>query len=177
MRMFKVRQKFIDDITTKYKNQYYINLKSWFPNPYYTLKYKFICEIASILSFFCIKMKITANIVTFLNLFLGALAFVIFALDITKYKLLAILIFFSKQILDNVDGFIARKNKSSSKFGKQLDSLCGHVYYHSVLFSLVFHNYYIFNEVIFLYLGLISFIRYTYIKNKKNIILIEDHYL
>ena len=164
MNIIKVREEFIDDITTKYKNQYYINLKSWFPNPYYTLKYKFICEIASILSFFCIKMKITANIVTFLNLFLGALAFVIFALDITKYKLLAILIFFSKQILDNVDGFIARKNKSSSKFGKQLDSLCGHVYYHSVLFSLALHNYYLFNEIIFIYLGLLAFFRYSCIK-------------
>ena len=112
MNIIKVREEFIDDITTKYKNQYYINLKSWFPNPYYTLKYKFICEIASILSFFCIKMKITANIVTFKFIFGGA-CFCNFCLDITKYKLLAILIF-SKQILDNVDGFIARKNKSSS---------------------------------------------------------------
>ena len=65
MRMFKVRQKFIDDITSKYKNQYSINLKSWLPNPYYTLKYKFICEMASFLSYFFLKSGITANFVTF----------------------------------------------------------------------------------------------------------------
>ena len=168
MRMFKVRQKFIDDITSKYKNQYSINLKSWLPNPYYTLKYKFICEMASFLSYFFLKSGITANFVTFLNLFLGIVALVIFALNINELKFLAIIIFFSKQILDNVDGFIARKNRSSSKFGAKLDSICGHVYYHSVLISLVFHNYYIFNEVIFLYLGLISLLLdILIIKNKK----------
>ena len=106
MRMFKVRQKFIDDITSKYKNQYSINLKSWLPNPYYTLKYKFIWKWhLSILFLF----KIGNNrFVTFLNLFLGIVALVIFALNINELKFLAIIIF-SKQILDNVDGFIARK--------------------------------------------------------------------
>ena len=143
-----------------------------------TLKYKIICEIASILSYIFLKIKLSANVITFINLFLAILALQIFALDDTKFKAIGILIFFSKQILDNVDGFIARKNNSSSPFGKKLDAVCGHVYNHSILFSLAFHNYYFFNNSVFLILGICAFLLDISImkieKVKKNF---SGHYL
>jgi len=168
MKFTKVRKAFLNDIINKYKNQYLIDLKSWFPNPYYTLKYKFICEVASFISYFFLKLKLTANTVTMINLLLGILALMIFAMNISELKIIGLLIFFSKQILDNVDGFIARVNKSSSGFGKNLDAICGHVYYHSIFFSLAFHNYYIFENVIFIYLGFLALLLdILVIKNKK----------
>ena len=33
MKLINVRKDFINDITVKYKNQYFINLNSWSPNP------------------------------------------------------------------------------------------------------------------------------------------------
>ena len=62
-------------------------------------------------SYLILKTNITPNFITLFNLFLGVVAFIIFAGDIHQLKILGLIILFSKQILDNVDGFIARKKK------------------------------------------------------------------
>ena len=146
MNYFAVRKAFLNDIIKKYRRQYKIDLKKWLPNPYYILKYKYICEISSFFSYLILKTNITPNFITLFNLFLGVVAFIIFAGDIHQLKILGLIIFFSKQILDNVDGIIARKKKITSKFGAHLDEICGHVYYFSIFFSLTFHSYYLSNN-------------------------------
>ena len=76
----KIRKLFISDISYKYKKNYKINIHDWSSNPYYALKYKFIYELASIISFAIFKTKVTPNLITLVNLFLAILATLIFTI-------------------------------------------------------------------------------------------------
>ena len=51
------------------------------------------------------------------------------------------LFIFQKNVLDNVDGFIARLQKNTSILGDKLDILSGIIYYYAILISLFFHNF------------------------------------
>ena len=154
----KIRKLFISDISYKYKKEYKINIHDWSSNPYYVLKYKYIYELASIISFAIFKTKVTPNFITLVNLFLALLATLIFFFNYIQFKALGISIFFSKQVLDNIDGFIARKKKLFSTYGKKLDEFCGHIYYYSIIISLIAHNYHLSqsNKIIILGLLIIS---------------------
>ena len=112
----------------------------------------------------------TPNLITIVNLFLAILATLIFTFNYIQFKILGILIFFGKQILDNIDGFIARKKKLFSAYGKKLDELCGHVYYYSIIISLIAHNYYLSksNKIIILGLLIISLDLMNIFFRKKN---------
>ena len=149
----KIRKIFFYDISLKYRKEYKINIHDWTQNPYYVLKYKFICEVASIVSYLIFKTKITPNLITLINLLLALIAMIIFVINNEQLKFFGILIFFSKQVLDNTDGFIARKKKLVSKFGEKLDKICGHIYYYSIMISLFAHNFYLSKEITIIILG------------------------
>ena len=116
---YKIRKLFISDISLKYQKEYKINIHNWLHNPYYTLKYKFICELASIISFLIFKTKITPNFITLINLLFALAAMLIFLFNFEQLIILGIFIFFSKQVLDNIDGFIARKKKNGIQLWKR----------------------------------------------------------
>lgn len=65
--------------------------------------------------------KCVTNFITLLNIFFGSLA-IINILD-KDYKLATILIFLAV-LMDSLDGRVARKLKTTSDIGKELDSLC-----------------------------------------------------
>lgn len=166
---YKIRKLFISDISLKYQKEYKINIHNWLHNPYYTLKYKFICELASIISFLIFKTKITPNFITLINLLFALAAMLIFLFNFEQLIILGIFIFFSKQVLDNIDGFIARKKKMVSNYGKELDEICGHTYYYAILISLISHNYYLSENIITLFFGgLIIFFDLANVIFKKN---------
>ena len=92
MNYFAVRKAFFNDIIKKYRKQYKIDLKEWLPNPYYILKYKYICETSSFFSYLILKTNITPNFITLFNLFFGVVAFIIFVADIHQFKILGLII-------------------------------------------------------------------------------------
>ena len=100
------------------------------------------------------------------------MALAIFSLNINDLKYIGIFIFFSKNVLDNVDGFIAREKKLISLTGKKLDEVSGHVYYYSIFLSLIFHSYYLTDNIIILFFGffiiLLDLINLIYNKQEKN---------
>ncbi|MFC7372716.1 CDP-diacylglycerol--serine O-phosphatidyltransferase [Fictibacillus iocasae] len=68
------------------------------------------------------KMKSqTANVLTLINLSLGALALMFIVQDHLKTGFILI---FLAGLFDRFDGMVARKMNIESEFGKQLDSLC-----------------------------------------------------
>ena len=66
--------------------------------------------------------------------------FLIFSLNVNNYYYLGLFLIFSKNILDNVDGFIARVKKQTSKFGDRLDYLSAKIYYYVILSSFFIHS-------------------------------------
>ena len=144
---------------SKFMKQYSINLSRWKPNPYIKIKYIYINELSSFFSYLFFKLNLSPNLITFINIFLAFIATFIFILDIREYFILGIFIFFSKNVLDNADGFIARIRKKTSKIGSTLDMLSGEIYYFGILISLCFHNYYVnYNTDIFYALIIIFFL-------------------
>ncbi|NLN41964.1 MAG: CDP-diacylglycerol--serine O-phosphatidyltransferase [Clostridiales bacterium] len=70
------------------------------------------------------KLHILPNAITYVNMSLGAIAIFISAnSNPNNIKIASILILIAG-IVDKLDGYIARKMKATSKFGKELDSLC-----------------------------------------------------
>ena len=141
MNYFKIRKIFIREMILKFEKLYSVKISNWTPNPYYKIKYIFINEFSSLLAFIFFKSKINPNSITILNILLALFAMTIFILDLENYIYLSLFIFFSKNVLDNVDGFIARLQKSTSILGNKLDILSGIIYYYAILISLFFHNF------------------------------------
>lgn len=178
MSYFQIRLFFLKDIKSKYLKKYKIDLESWLPNIYYRLKYIYICEIAAAFAYFFYLAGLSPNNITILNIILAISSLSFFYVDNENLKFIAILIFFSKQILDNLDGFIARFKKIRSLFGEKLDTFCGHLYYYCIFLSLMFHVYNHYNEnkidynfvlvigSISVFLDLLNFFLNKKIKNK-----------
>lgn len=70
----------------------------------------------------CLKMSITANQISIVNIFIGILTGIIAAIDF-KYLFLSITLFWINTILDGVDGEVARYNRSSSLTGLFVDRI------------------------------------------------------
>lgn len=70
------------------------------------------------------KFYVIPNTITYMNMFLGTIAiFIGIADNMNNIKIASILILIAG-ITDKLDGYVARKFDSTSKFGKELDSLC-----------------------------------------------------
>lgn len=139
MEFFKIRKIYLKDTFEKFQRQYKIDLKSWY-NPYKKLKYIFINEAGAIFSFIFFNLNIKPNYITLLNILSALTVFLIFLLNINNYYYFGLFLIFSKNILDNVDGFIARVKKQTSKFGDRLDYLSAKIYYYVILSSFFIHT-------------------------------------
>lgn len=138
MNFLKLRKIYLIDTYEKFQKQYKIDLKSW-QNPYKKIKYIYINEIAAIFSFIFFKLNIKPNYITLLNILSAIIILLIFSLDLRNYFYFALFLIFSKNILDNVDGFIARIKKQTSNFGERLDFYSAKIYYFSILICFLLH--------------------------------------
>lgn len=138
MEFFKIRKIYLAETFKKFKRQYEIDLKSW-QNPYKKIKYIFINEFGAIFSFIFFKLNIKPNYITILNILSAITILLIFILDLKNYFFLALFLIFSKNILDNVDGFIARIKKQTSRFGDRLDYYSAKIYYFTILICFFIH--------------------------------------
>ncbi|MBI64987.1 MAG: CDP-diacylglycerol--glycerol-3-phosphate 3-phosphatidyltransferase [Candidatus Marinimicrobia bacterium] len=78
------------------------------------------------------------NILSVSRILLAPLFFVFLTTDIILYVWLSIFIFFLGSLTDAVDGYIARKYKLESKFGKHLDPIADKVFIITSFFSLMY---------------------------------------
>lgn len=169
-----LKNKYIKEVHKKFKENYKIDLGPGSSNKYIEFKYAYNNYLGAILAFISIKMNLSANFITYTNIFFAVIGFLIFFLDIENYKYLGLIIFFSKNILDNVDGFIARYKNETSKYGDKLDFYSALFYYSAVLLSLAFNNYYISDQVVILTMSILILILdflnpIKLFKSKKNI--------
>ena len=142
MKYINLHKKYIAEVHQKFKKQYGINLGVGSKNIYIRLKYMYNNYVGAFFVFMSIKLNLSANFITFSNAALGLIGLLIFTLNLESYKFIAMLIFFSKNILDNVDGFVARFKKETSEFGDKLDFYSALVYYYAVIISFSLNNYY-----------------------------------
>lgn len=70
------------------------------------------------------KPHVLPNVITYVNMSLGTIAILIsLNSNSDNIKIASVLVLIAG-ITDKLDGYIARKLKATSKFGKELDSLC-----------------------------------------------------
>ena len=145
---FLLRKKLYKEIYDKHskkskisKLMYYQPINNWKKNPYLKLKYFYIIEIANLISFLFIKKNYSPNILTLVNIKLALISFVCLSLPILELNYLSLLIFFSKNIIDYSDGFVARNLKKTSTTGMFLDEWSGFLFYCSFYFSVPIYVY------------------------------------
>jgi len=78
------------------------------------------------------KTVITPNTITIISIFIGAAAGPLFYLNRINYTLLGILCLMIANILDCVDGQLARLTGKSSKIGRILDGIAGDIWFISI---------------------------------------------
>ena len=142
MRYSIFRKKCFNDVIKKYKVDHKIDLNSWKTSPYIKIKYLYINEISAFAGLIFYKLNISPNTITLANIFFAIVATIIFVFNFESFYILGLLIFFSKNIFDNIDGFIARITNKTSRFGHKLDFFSGIIYYYGVLISLTFHSFF-----------------------------------
>ena len=132
------------------KEQYEYNysempfLSDWRKNPYTFLKARFYMESSAILVYFLLKYKISPNSVTILYALCGLIGGILLAVPTRTTILIALVIFFSKGILDWSDGHVARRMKKTSFTGHILDVYGAHLnevgFYLGLGFYIVNHS-------------------------------------
>ena len=95
--------------------------KHWKKAPYTWLKGRFYMESSAILVWFLLKSQIRPNTVTIIYGFAGITTMVLLAIPTNTTIILALLIAFSKGILDWSDGHFARITGQTSQTGHILD--------------------------------------------------------
>jgi len=120
----------------------------------------FFTKICRFFSFYVtlifLKFNISSNVTTYLNFFLGFLMLIFLIQSTFLFYTLAIIILFLVYVLDCVDGNISRIKKTSSFYGRFIDSLFGIIVNSFTIFGLsVFCNYALKSEILF-YFGIVS---------------------
>jgi hypothetical protein len=158
----QIRKKLYKEVYSKHsttskiaKFMVYQPINNWGKNTYLKLKYYFIIEIASFIAFVSLKFKIHPNSLSILNIFLAFTALILLSSLNDNLNYLALIIFFSKNILDYVDGFVARNSKKKSVTGAFLDEWSGIIFYFCFYFSLPIYVYQKTSNVFFLYISII----------------------
>ena len=105
----------------EYHSKYFPYINDFYRNPYTFLKARFYMECSAVLVYFLLKTEISPNIITMLYILSGFAAGIFLAIP-TKFTIyLALIIFFSKGILDWSDGHYARVTNRTSITGHVLD--------------------------------------------------------
>ena len=97
------------------------HINNWKRNPYTFLKARFYMEASAILVYFLLKTRIKPNTVTIIYGLVGILGCILLAIPTNTTHIIAILIFFTKGILDWSDGHFARITGQTSVTGHVLD--------------------------------------------------------
>ncbi len=104
-----------------YHSKKFPYLNDWRRNPYTFLKARFYMEASTWLVHFLLKTKIKPNTITIIYGLVGILGCVLLAIPSNITHIIAILIFFTKGILDWSDGHLARITGQTSITGHVLD--------------------------------------------------------
>ena len=105
----------------RYNSEVVPHINGWRRNPYTFLKARFYMEASAILVYLLLKTKIKPNTVTMLYALAGILGCILLAIPTNTTYIIAILIFFTKGILDWSDGHFARLTGQTSVTGHILD--------------------------------------------------------
>tara|TARA_Y100000590_G_scaffold470011_1_gene661276 strand:+ start:3865 stop:4686 length:822 start_codon:yes stop_codon:yes gene_type:complete len=125
------------------KSPYLVDFKN---NPYSFLKARYYMFFASVIVYFIRDSSIHPNTITKIYIFMGFLGAALLAIPITPFNYLALLLIFSKGILDWADGHLARINENTSLTGHVLDIYGARI--HSITFSVALgiYEYYLFGK-------------------------------
>jgi len=134
------------------KTMYYQPINTWSDNPYLKFKYYIIIELTALLSYFFCKLKMNPNFVTLLGGALGLLSIFFLSKSTIELNVIALVIFYFKNIFDYTDGFIARIQKKTSNFGQFFDEWTGDFFTLCVLISVPIYVYEKTNETIYLFI-------------------------
>jgi len=110
------------------KQQYEYNiggypfLDDWKRNPYTFLKMRFYMEVSSVLIYWFLRVGIKPNTLTMIYISCGIVGGVLLSIPMKITIYLALFIFFSKSIIDNCDGHVARITNRVSLTGGILDN-------------------------------------------------------
>ena len=180
MKLNKIRNKIYNEVYARHAHTSKIAkemntqpIDDWSQNPYLKLKYYLIIESAALISFFCLKFKIHPNIITTYGVIFALISFLGLSSTYFYLNVLALIIFFFKNIFDYADGFVARESKKNSAFGAFFDEWSGDFFTFCFYFSFPI---YVFNKtqnIFYLYLLVLLF--FLKLINPKNKILSENY--
>ena len=115
-----LRKKLIADVYGKFKT-------NRLGKNYSKIKALICLELGSVFAFFFIKLNIKPNLITFIYIILILAATFLFGTGKENLIYIGVLIFFFKNSLDLIDGFIARITKQTSALGHKLDTWAGYI--------------------------------------------------
>jgi len=158
-----------------YHGERFPYMNDWKRNPYTFLKARFYMEASAWFVLFLLKTKIKPNTITIIYGLVGILGCALLSIPSNITHIIAILIFFTKGILDWSDGHLARVRGQTSITGHVLDV------YGAVLNDLGFQiglGFYVAfktaNPVFFYLIPLIPFFYATRLKSFSQTILFEE---
>ena len=144
-----------------------INKLSRRNNKLYNLKTESIsqvifCRISYLITPIFIYLKISPNIITFLNFIISIFSVIlIFLGDVTFFNY-GIFLYFLYRTIDFCDGGVARHKNISTFYGRFIDAVADIFFNSFVLFSLSFFAYEYFDSKILLIIGIIASILTSY---------------
>ncbi len=104
-----------------YHSERFPYVDDWKHNPYTFLKARFYMEASAILVYFLLKTNIKPNTITIIYGLAGIVGGILLSIPLKVTIILALIIFFTKGILDWSDGHLARVTGQTSVTGHVLD--------------------------------------------------------
>ena len=136
-----------------------VDINNFKKSPYTYLKSIFNIEAASMLTYISLKLRIKPNSMSFAYATLGGIGGALLAIPNNDlFNLIAIIIFFSKSVLDVSDGSLARASNQTSDFGSVFDAWAGRFGHTCFIVGLGLHLFNKNNEFYFLILIIIILI-------------------
>ena len=151
--------------TTKLKTMD-TDINNFFQNPYSYFKSRYYIEVSAILVFFLQYTKATPNLITIIYSILSFSVLFLLSSNNNYLILFAIILLFTKGVLDWADGLLARIQKKTSNLGFLLDNWAALISTHAYTLGLAIYLYNKDNEFIFIILGVsILFIKALDLRN------------
>ena len=129
------------------------DINNFFQNPYSYLKSRYYIEASAILVFFLQHTKITPNFLTIIYSILSFSVLFLLSSNNNYLILFAIILLFTKGVLDWADGLLARIQKKTSNLGFLLDNWAALISTHAYTLGLAIYLYNKDNEFIFIIFG------------------------
>ena len=136
------------------KAMFFQPIDTWYKNPYLKLKYYFIIELSALFSWVFCNLKINPNFISIAGVVLSFSAIFLLNSSSIELNMIALLIFFSKNVFDYTDGYVARAQNKTSKFGAFLDEWSGEFTTLCIYISIPIYVYNKLGSNLFLYICL-----------------------